>query len=268
MEILNNKNVIIYGAGGSLGGAIAKAMAAAGANLFVTGRNLAPVQAVADEILQSGGRAEASEVDAMNEDEVGNHLQMVLQKTGSVDVSFNAVGVDIVMNSPLLELSLDDFVRPITQLMQTHFITATAAAKAMKKQNAGVILTLTATPGGIGYPYNGGFAPACCAIENLSKNLAIELGIHGIRVVNMRSGGSPDSRVFKEAIKRQPEVMAPILKQMEADTMLKKLPLMKDIAHLAVFLSSGLAANITGVTVDITGGTTSGLNYRVAPVAN
>ena len=62
--------------------------------------------------------------------------------------------------------------------------------------------------------------------------------------------------------------MAPILKQMEADTMLKKLPLMKDIAHLAVFLSSGLAANITGVTVDITGGTTSGLNYRVAPVAN
>jgi enoyl-[acyl-carrier-protein] reductase (NADH) len=83
----------------------------------------------------------------------------------------------------------------------------------------------------------------------------------------MRSGGSPDSRVFKNAIDAQPEVMAPIIKQMEADTMLKKLPLMKDIANLAVFLSSDLAAKITGVTVDVSSGTTAGLNYRVAPLS-
>jgi len=59
--------------------------------------------------------------------------------------------------------------------MQTRFLTAKAAAKIMMKQKSGVILTLTATPGGIGYPYNGGFAPACCAVENFSKNLAIQL---------------------------------------------------------------------------------------------
>lgn len=97
-------------------------------------------------------------------------------------------------------------------------------------------------------------------------NLAIELGVYGIRVVNMRSGGSPDSAVFKNAMDTGPEHMKPILQQMEADTMLKSLPSMADIANLAVFLSSNLAGKITGVTVDVSSGTTAGLNYRVHPL--
>jgi 3-oxoacyl-[acyl-carrier protein] reductase len=263
MDTLKNKNAVIYGAGGSLGGAVAKALADAGAKVFLTGRNIRPVQKVADEIIETGGIAEVDEVDALDENAVSKHMESLVKKAGTVDISFNAIGDDIVMNVPLVDISVDDFVSPITMIMQTRFITAKAAAKVMMKQKSGVILTLTATPGGIGYPYTGGFAPACSAVETFSKNLAIELGIYGIRVVNMRSGGSPDSRVFKNAIDAQPEIMAPIIKQMEADTILKKLPLMADIANLAVFLSSDLAGKITGVTVDISSGTTAGLNYRV-----
>jgi 3-oxoacyl-[acyl-carrier protein] reductase len=267
MDTLKNRNAVIYGAGGSLGGAVAKALADAGARVFLTGRNSNPVQKVADEILKSGGIVDVDVVDALDENAVNEHIESVVKKAGTVDISFNAIGDDIVMNVPLVDISVDDFVSPITMTMQTQFITAKASANAMMKQKSGVILTLTATPGGIGYPYTGGFAPACCALENFSKNLAIELGIYGIRVVNIRSGGSPDSRIFKNAIDTQPEVMAPILKQMEADTILKKLPLMADIANLAVFLSSDLAGKITGVTVDISSGTTAGLNYRVAPLS-
>jgi enoyl-[acyl-carrier-protein] reductase (NADH) len=155
-----------------------------------------------------------------------------------------------------------DFIQPITYTMQTRFLTAIAAARVMMKQGSGVILTLTATPGGIGYPYTGGFAPACCAVESLSRNLAAELGAYGVRVVNIRSGGSPDSRVFKEAIDSNPAAMKPVLQGMENDTMLKKLPLMADIANVAVFLASDLSGKITGVTVDVTSGTTAGLNYK------
>jgi NAD(P)-dependent dehydrogenase (short-subunit alcohol dehydrogenase family) len=133
----------------------------------------------------------------------------------------------------------------------------------MKQQHSGVILFLTATPGGIGYPYTGGFAAACCAVESFSKNLASELGLYGIRVVSIRSGGSPDSKVFKDVIEKNPEVMKTILQKMEADTMLKKLPLMADIANAAVFLASDMAGKITGVTIDVTCGTTAALNYRV-----
>ena len=214
MDILKNKNAVIYGAGGSLGGAVAKALANAGANVFLTGRNISSVQKVGVEILKSGGIADVAIVDALDENAVNEHIENVVKKAGTVDISFNAIGVDIVMNVPLVDISAEDFVSPITMTMQTRFITAKAAAKVMMKQKSGVILTLTATPGGIGYPFTGGFAPACSAVENFSRNLAIELGIYGIRVVNMRSGGSPDSRIFKNAIDMQPEVMGPMLKQM------------------------------------------------------
>lgn len=260
--ILQNKNAVIYGAGGSLGGAVARALAAAGARVFLTGRSLSSVKQTADAILVLGGKVEVDEVDGFDEKAIANHLAGVVEKTGTVDLSFNAVGVDVVQNRPLTEISMFDFVTPVTLTMQTRFLTAIAAARVMMKQRSGVILSLTATPGGIGYPYTGGFAPACCAVEGFSRNLASELGIYGIRVVNIRSGGSPDSAVFKNAIASHPTDMATILRRMEDDTMLKKQPLMADIANAAVFLASDMAASITGVTIDVTCGTTAGLNYR------
>lgn len=264
--VLHNKNAIIYGAGGSLGSAVAIAFAGAGANVFLTGRNMDSIQRVANKILESGGKAQVDQVDAMNEKEINDHIKSTKQKAGSVDISFNAIGSDVVMNIPLTDMTAGDYVNPITETVHTRFVTAKAAAKIMMEQRSGVILTLTATPGGIGYPYTGGFAPACCAVENLSRNLALELGIYGIRVVNIRSGGSPDSNVFKNAIAADPESMKHVIKGMEADTMLKKLPLMNDIANVAVFLASDMAGKITGVTIDVSSGTTSGLNYRVPPL--
>jgi 3-oxoacyl-[acyl-carrier protein] reductase len=260
--LLQNKNAIIYGAGGSLGGAVAKALAAAGARLFLTGRNISSVQNVADEIIAAGGHAEATQVDALDEKAINSCLDEIVQKAGHIDISFNAIGVQVVQNIPLVDIAVDDFMNPISSIMTSQFLTSTAAGKIMMKQGSGIILSLTATPGGIGYPYTGGFAPACSALESFSRNLASELGVYGVRVVNMRSGGSPDSRVFKNAIENHRDVMAPVLRSMEEDTMLKKLPMMADIANLAVFLCSDLAGKITGVTVDVTCGTTAGLNYR------
>jgi len=261
--LLQNKNAIVYGAGGSMSGAVARALAGAGAKVFLTGRHLSSVKKTADEILASGGKVEIDEVDALDEKAIKAHMEKVVQKAGTVDISFNAIGIVVTQNIPLVDMAADDFVRPITLNMQTQFLTATAAGRVMMKQGSGVILSLTATPGGIGYPYTGGFAPACCAIESFSRNLASELGGYGVRVVNIRSGGSPDSRVFKEALAGNPAAMEPILRKMEEDTMLKKLPLMADIANTAVFLASDMSGKITGVTIDVTCGTTAGLNYKV-----
>jgi 3-oxoacyl-[acyl-carrier protein] reductase len=260
--ILTNKNAIIYGAGGSLGGAVAIALAAAGAIVYLTGRNKTSVQAIAEKIIKAGGKAEVDVVDGFNEEAINDHIQKVVQRAGHVDISFNAVGVDVKQGAPLVDFSMDEYVAPVTKTMQTRFLTAKAAGRQMIKQGSGVILSLTATPGGIGYPYTGGFAAACAAVESFSRNLASELGVYGIRVVNIRSGGSPDSRVFKGGIEKEPELMKTVLGTMKADTMLKKLPVMADIANTAVFLASDLAAGITGVTVDVTVGTTAGLNYR------
>jgi 3-oxoacyl-[acyl-carrier protein] reductase len=258
---LANKHAVIYGAGGSLGGAVASAFAAAGARVFLTGRTLPPLQKIASEI--SSGNAEVDIVDAMDEDQVNAHLEKVIGKTGSIDISFNAIGYDVVQNMAMVDMKVEDFVSPAATALKTQFITSRAAARAMMKRRAGVILTLTATPGGIGYPYTGGFGPACNAIEAFVRNFAAEIGISGVRVVNMRSAGSPDSRMFADAIQHSPDVMNKVIRGMKNDTMLKQLPMIADIANVAVFLASDLASKITGVTIDVTSGSTGGYNYRV-----
>lgn len=105
------------------------------------------------------------------------------------------------------------------------------------------------------------------AIEAFSRNLAAELGAHGVRVVNIRSAGSPDSRPFREAAAQGGDDVTDFFARLKNDTMLKEMPLMQDIANAAVFLASDLAGKITGVTLDITAGTTSALNYKMPTIA-
>jgi 3-oxoacyl-[acyl-carrier protein] reductase len=264
---LQNKNAVIYGVGESLGGAVARAFAAAGARVFLTARDAAKAQAVAASIHAAGGRAEVAVVDALDEDAVNRHAASIVEAAGTLDLSFNLINMRDVQDIPLIEMTCADFIQPVNTAMRTQFLTATAAGRIMSRQGAGVILTLTATPGGIGYPHVGGFGPACCAVEAFSRNLAAELGVRGVRVVNIRSAGSPDSRPFREALAQGGPEVAGFLEKLKDDTMLKALPLMDDIANTAVFLASPLAGKITGVTVDVTAGTTSALNYKVTPIA-
>lgn len=265
--LLQNKNAVIYGAGGSLGGAIAKAFANAGAGLFLSGHKIKSVQRLADEINNAGGKAEAAEVDALNEKAVNDYLNKVAKRAGSIDISFSLIDLQDLQGVPLVEMSLEDFTRPIKRAIDSQFITNTAAGRIMIQQRSGIILSLTATPGGIGYPETGGFGPACRIMECMATNLASELGKFGIRVVSIRSAGSPDSQVFKDAIEHGGERAVEFIKKIEDDTMLKKMPPMVDIANTAVFLASDLAAGITGVAIDVTCGTTTALNYKVAPIA-
>lgn len=263
--LLANKNAIIFGAGGSLGGAVAQAFAAAGAQVFLSGIHLESVENTAAKIRIAGGIAHTRQVDALDKTEVDAFVLWVAQQYGSVDICFNAIGLEDVQDMPLTAMSVEDFTRPISRAMQSQFLTGTAAGRVMSRQGKGVVLSLTATPGGIGYPGTGGFGVACCAIESFSRNLASELGRSGVRVVNIRSGGSPDSRVFVDAFSSiGNELASRIIGTMEGDTMLKKLPRMVDIANTAVFAASDWASMITGTTIDVTGGTTSALNYKTS----
>ncbi|RAW02938.1 SDR family NAD(P)-dependent oxidoreductase [Pseudochryseolinea flava] len=264
--ILKNKVAIVYGAGGSLGSAVSKAFAAEGAHVLLTGIRSKSLEKVASQIKQVGGKADVFELDALSEKAVRTFIGFAVEEYGHLDVSFNAIGLQDKQDIPLVHMSLEDFYRPIEIAMRTQFITGTAAARVMSKQGSGVILSVTATPGGIGYPKVGGFGPACCAIEGLVRNFASEVGPMGVRVINIRSAGSPDSRPFTEAIANMGEVALDFIHKLEDDTMLKTLPMIKDIANVAAFLASDKAGKITGVTIDVTSGTTSALNYTAAQI--
>ncbi len=254
--LLKNKNAVIYGAGGSIGGAVALAFAREGARVFLSGRTLASLQEVAKAIISSGGIAETAIVDALDEKKIEEYTDAVAKQAGSIDISFNAIGLEDVQGIPLVEMLLEDFTNPIAIAMKTQFLTARAAGRHMIQKGSGVILSITASPAGMAYPLVGGFGPACSAIEAFSRNLAAELGPQGIRVVCIRSAGSPDSNVFIKAMANEYTLAKTVIQELVNDTMLKKLPLMSDIVNVAVFIASDLASGMTGTSVNVTCGTT------------
>src|SRR6187551_2807057 len=124
--LLDDKVAVIYGAGGAIGGAVARAFAREGARLFLTGRLQAPVDAVAQDIVATGGSAEAAVVDALDERAIDEHLQTVIETAGRVDISFNAVGIPDaeILGVPLVDLDLEQFSLPISTYATSYFLTA------------------------------------------------------------------------------------------------------------------------------------------------
>jgi 3-oxoacyl-[acyl-carrier protein] reductase len=256
--LLEKKNAVIYGGGGAIGAAVARAFASEGASVFLAGRTLASVEAVAKQISLAGGAAQASSVDARDQRAVAEHLDAVAERSGSIDVSFNAAGIGWDLGTPVVDMTLDDFVVPIADGMRTHVVTATAAARHMIGQRSGVILAITATPARKPIPLVGNFGVGCAAIEALCRQLALELGPHGIRVVCLRSAGSPDSPGVDKvnhflAQKAGISQDAFDVSRVES-TLLKRLPMLAEVASAAVLMASDRASAITGAVANVTCG--------------
>ena len=243
--LLEDKNAIVYGAAGAIGAAVARAFARDGARVFLAGRTLAPLEEVTADIRAHGGMAEAAPVDAMDKAAVDAHADRVVATAGSIDVSFNAVAVSVVQGVALTEISVEDFMAPITGLCRTNFLTATAAARHMAAQGAGVIVTLTASSAKETRHEMGGFSLANAAIEALTRALAGEFGRRGVRVVGLRSNFTPEP--YPGVTDEQ---LAPLLK----DTLLGRLPRLADLAGTAVYLASDGAGAISGAMVNLTCG--------------
>jgi len=256
--LLENKNAVIYGAGGGVGSAVARAFAREGAKVFLAGRTLAKVEAVAKEISAAGGVAEAAQVDALDEQAIEEHIGKVAEQAGSIDILFNAIGMQDVQGKPLIEMSLEDFTRPITIATRTQFLTARAVARRMVRQGSGVILTITAGPARRAVPNVGGFDVACAAIEGLWRTFAAELGSYGIRLVVVGSAGSPDTPDVQETLKLHAGATGKTLEEVLADsgsgTLLGRLPRVAEVANVATLMASDYASAMTGVIANVTCG--------------
>jgi 3-oxoacyl-[acyl-carrier protein] reductase len=243
--ILANKNAVVYGAAGAMGGAVARAFARAGAQVFLAGRTLASLEAVADDIRAAGGLAWTARVDAQEQAAVEAHADEVIARAGRIDISFNAIRIHAVQNLPLVDMALGDFMTPITEAARTHFVTATAAARRMVARGSGVILLLSATSAHESRHQMGGFSLACAAIEALTRSLAGEVGRKGVRVVGLRPNFTPET---------SPGLSEEDLPQLVQDTLLGRLPRLAEVASTAVFLASDGAGAMTGAIVNLSCG--------------
>jgi NAD(P)-dependent dehydrogenase (short-subunit alcohol dehydrogenase family) len=247
--LLEDKVAVVYGAGGPIGGAIARHFAAAGALVHLAGRTEPRLRARAEAIGTSGGRARAAVVDALDELAVQRLVDQVVAEAGRLDVSVNVIGLGDIQK-PLRELTLQEFLQPITTAMRTQFITTSAAARHMTARGSGVILCF----GGSGpqtLPGLGGFKVALDAIEGLRRQWACELGEYGIRVVTLRTGGIPES--LPPNFPGREEIIAGLVEP----TLLKRAATLADVGNVATFLASDLAASITSTEIDISCGAIS-----------
>src|SRR5262249_6765060 len=258
--MLTNKNAVIYGAGGAIGGAIARAFAREGARVFLTGRNLSKVDAVAKEIMAAGGKAESAQVDALDEQAVDRHLQSVIDTTGRVDVSFNAIGIrqTTLQGVPLVELAVEQFSLPIATYTRSYFLTARLAARRMVAKRSGVIMTVTSIPARTGIPLMGGVAPAMSAVEALTRDLSAELAPHGIRVVGLRPQGMPETGTIKEVFGLHAKAWGFSWEQFHemiaARTHTRRLTALAELANVAVFMAYDQASAMTGTVVNLSMG--------------
>jgi NAD(P)-dependent dehydrogenase (short-subunit alcohol dehydrogenase family) len=258
--MLKNKIAVIYGAGGAIGGAVARSFASEGAKVFLTGRVHAPVEAVAKEIVSAGGSAEAAEVDALDEKAVDKHLQSVIDKAGRVDISFNAVGIPNakIVGVPLVDLDAEQFSLPLTSYTMSYFLTARLAARRMLANKSGVIMTVTALHSRMGIPLVGGYGPAQSAKESLTRSLSVELAPHGIRVVGLRPQGMPETRTIRDAYEPRKKASGMSWEQWQemlaSKTHPRRLMKLAEMADVAAFMASDKASGMMGTTVNLTMG--------------
>ncbi|CAN5867336.1 SDR family oxidoreductase [soil metagenome] len=244
--LLENKVAVIYGAGGAIDGAVARAFAREGANVFLAGRTKAKLDQVADAIRAQGGVANTAVVDALDEQAVNKYVDTVAAQAGQIDISFNVIALGDVQE-PLMEIAVADFLQPITIAMRTHFLTTRAAARHMIKRRTGVILAF----GGGGpqtMPGLGGFKIALDALEGLRRQWAVELGPHGIRVVTLKTGGIPES--IPDTLPERDEIIASLL----PGTLLKRTATLADVGNVAAFVASDQARTLTATEVNISCG--------------
>lgn len=254
-ELLKDKVVAVYGAGGSLGGEVVTTFAELGASVFASSRSV--------EVLKLAARAaDIQAVDALDEAAVAAHLERVVGEKGQVDVVLNLATSDHALfnhGNPAAETSLEQFLIPARSTMGAQFVTAKAAHKHMAARGSGTVLFITSTLAMVGAPWSAALTAAHAGAEGLMKSLASEWGPQGIRVLGVRSEAMPETPTIDYTfttmgrnIGLSREEMQSFIEQNKVP--LRRLPSRRETANVLAFAASDLASYMTGSMLNQSGG--------------
>jgi NAD(P)-dependent dehydrogenase (short-subunit alcohol dehydrogenase family) len=259
--VLQGKHAAVFGAGGSIGAAVAKEFAAEGAEVFLSGRSLSQVDDVARQITTAGGCAHTAAVDVLDDAGVNEYVRGVAKQAGTLDIVVDATGPRAAGygNAKMAaELTIDEFMLPVTTILKSHFITARAAARQMTEQRSGVIIFVTGSPSRGHVPGATAIGAAFGAIECLTENLAIEVGPFGVRVVCVRTLANVDSRSIQDTTEfltsRMNITPEQANEQILNSNFLKRVATVSDTARAVVLAASDNARMMTGTVLNATAG--------------
>jgi glucose 1-dehydrogenase len=250
--LLEGKVIVVTGGNSGIGKAIVLAMAAEGASVvvdFVAHEDA--TKALIAEVEQAGGSATGVEADITSSADLHRMMQTAIDTYGRLDVLVNNAGMET--RQSLLETTEADYEKVMAVNMKSAFFGAQAAAKRFIEQGSGgLVINISSVhedwpmPGNIAYCVSKG------GMRMLTRTAGVELGQHGIRMVNI-APGAVDTPINATTTSNKE-----LLGKLEDAIPLHRLAEAGDIADVAVFLASGKASYMTSTTVVVDGGIMQG----------
>jgi NAD(P)-dependent dehydrogenase (short-subunit alcohol dehydrogenase family) len=258
---VSGKVVVVTGAASGLGEATARLMYAEGAAVLLTDIQDARGQKIAEEL---GDRSRYLHCDVAAEPDVANAVDTAVREFGRLDCMFNNAGI-VGTHGGIDEIPIEEYEFTMTVLLRSVFLGMKHAARVMKPQHSGVILSTTSIgglQGGLG-PHIYGAAKG--AVVALTKNVAAELGAWSIRV-NAIAPGKILTPMNATNLTGDPDAMDEAREAFATRTPLRgRIGEAEDIAHAALWLASDDAGFVSGHILVVDGGLTTGSRENVAP---
>ncbi|HTJ57817.1 MAG TPA: 3-oxoacyl-[acyl-carrier-protein] reductase [Devosiaceae bacterium] len=238
---LTGKRALVTGASGGIGREIAKALAAAGARLALSGTRVAALEEVAKEI---GGEAVILPCDLSDLAAVDKLVPAAEAALGGLDILVNNAG--ITRDNLFMRMKDEEWDKVIAVNLTAAFRLSRAVLRGMMKQRFGRIINISSVVGVVGNPGQGNYAAAKAGLIGMGKSLAQEVASRNI-TVNAIAPGFIASAMTDELNEKQREA---ILSTIPAG----RLGTAAEVASCAVFLASAEAAYLTGHTLNVNGG--------------
>ena len=238
---LEQKKVLLTGASGGIGKAIAIELASLGADICLTGRNEEELKKLKNEL---GGNSDYVLADLSNHDKIDGLVKEAEDKLGHIDILVNNAG--ITDDNLFLRMSDDQWSKVIDVNLSSTFKITKAAVKGMVKRRYGRIINISSVIGVLGGAGQANYSASKAAIIGMSKSLAQELGSRSITVNCIAPGFIETNMTSELNDSRRDEILKSIV--------LKRLGLPNDISGAVSYLASDSASYITGQTLHINGG--------------
>jgi 3-oxoacyl-[acyl-carrier protein] reductase len=248
---VQDKSIIVTGAGGGIGKGIALRLAQEGAKVLVNDINPAAGNAVVEEIVQGGGVATFFAADVTRTEEVKALVAAAVQRYGRLDVMVNNAGWTH-RNRPALEVTEEEFDRVYAVNVKSVYLATVHATPVFRAQGGGCFINIASTAGVRPRPgltwYNGSKG----AVITTSKSLAAELGPDNIRVNCINPVFNPETGLAAEFAGGP--LTEERLNRFRASIPLGRFSTALDVANAALYLASDEAAFISGVCIEVDGG--------------
>lgn len=251
---LKNKRVVVTGGSSGIGRAIALKFAEEGARVAILDirkeSKLEKESPNTIEVINSkGGKGDFYKVDLRNKKEIESALESILESYQGIDILVNNAGIFI--RNPITEVSDEEWEKVMNTNLRSYFYTSRKVLPHMVEKSAGKIINMSSIHGILGTGSALTYCTTKGAINNFTKQLAVDYSEYGINInaINPGTIKTAMSKPFRET----PE----ILKEYKENTLLPRLGKPKDIANAALFLASEEADFITGHCLVVDGGWTA-----------